>query len=1101
MNLTGDTLEGTEAGAATGLGEGSGAAAGSTSTSPPPPAPLTPAELAPHFPQLEILECLGRGGMGVVYKARQKSLDRIVALKLLAPERVHDAQFAERFAREAQALAKLNQPNIVTVHDFGQAGGFYYLLMEFVDGVNLRQAMRGKRFTPEQALAIVPPICQALEYAHEHGIVHRDIKPENLLLDREGRVKIADFGIARILAAGGGAEAGAEAGESGDRGGADAASLTDPGSRAGTPQYMAPEQKAHHATDHRVDIYALGVVFYEMLTGELPGDALRPPSSRARGVSIDVRIDEIVLRALENEPELRFQTAMEMRTEVETVVRHPAPAAAGPRAAARVLKLGTTYATTPERLGTFDGRFFLYRTKTQLVLDEEKLAFVLEHTPAEITLMSITDLSVGRYPRMMNPVGIDFIRVTYEEGGETRQVVLTPNAGMIDSPGHVNELVAEWFAATREAATKALGAAPGHTPKAGVKLPAAPAAGLFMWGMLLLPAFIGFLMIAAMAGSERFFTITLTTFVGLIILGVLAILFRYSRSPAAGAAGPGADRPRSPWRVLFILLLSLFAIGAFLLLMIAAYWFVGSSRVRPPLQAPRQYFNEKADQRISPAGAHRAEVPAPPAQPEPVKLAPVSVGDLDVYTEVHGRISGAVEGSVDEVHAGAAAKVGFYVSGEYLQTIVPKLDAKDRLAVEIWPGNGDQAIMPGEARGPVLASGALASIDAHSLGQSGELGCEAKVTPGEETVLYPGQHVILRLDLGTKKHVTLVPRRAVSSSVKETMVCVVDGNRPLSWRPVVTGAGNPQLIEIVSGVAPGEMVVSPLKAVRTADGEWKLQPVAQAAPNAAPMSATPAMPGAKPIIVTPVPIPPLNVAALPATPKAITPRPPPPALPGPVVTVVKAAKGDLNHDIATTGAVAPPDNALAPPAAIREHTTILFDVPQDDTQIVLRSLEDRLTDNIGIRSQTGVVLGHGSLTKVANQIDPGTGTLKCQASVTLNAGTLLYPNQFVFVAMHLVVKQGVLAVPAIAVRPLDGGAGEGVFVLDAEGRASMRPVTVGVTSDQRTEVLSGLEVGEMVVTSRNVIIKEGDVVPYNVESTEKPGAQPMRRRVLVDPQK
>src|SRR5262245_26474912 len=161
--------------------------------------PLSPAELTPHFPQLEIHECLGRGGMGVVYKARQKSLNRFVALKLLAPERVADARFAERFTREAQTLATLNHPSIVTIYDFGQAGGFYFLLMEFVDGVNLRQAMTAGRFTPEQALAVVPPVCEALQYAHEHGIVHRDIKPENLLLDKEGRVKIADFGVAKLL--------------------------------------------------------------------------------------------------------------------------------------------------------------------------------------------------------------------------------------------------------------------------------------------------------------------------------------------------------------------------------------------------------------------------------------------------------------------------------------------------------------------------------------------------------------------------------------------------------------------------------------------------------------------------------------------------------------------------------------------------------------------------------------------------------------------------------------------------------------------------------------------------------------------------------------
>ena len=272
-----------------------------------PPVP-TPEELAPHFPQLEILDCLGRGGMGVVYKARQKSLNRLVALKLLAPERVGDPVFAERFSHEAQALAKLNHPNIVTIHDFGQAGGFYFLLMEFVDGVNLRQAMKAGRFTPEQALAIVPPVCEALQFAHEHGIVHRDIKPENLLLDKDGRVKIADFGIAKML------------------GEIDASTPSVPNfTGVGTPQYMAPEQGKAGRVDHRVDIYSLGVVLYELLTGELPAANLQPPSRR---VQIDVRLDEIVLRALETKPEMRFQTAGEFRTQVETVVAAPARSAA-----------------------------------------------------------------------------------------------------------------------------------------------------------------------------------------------------------------------------------------------------------------------------------------------------------------------------------------------------------------------------------------------------------------------------------------------------------------------------------------------------------------------------------------------------------------------------------------------------------------------------------------------------------------------------------------------------------------------------------------------------------------------------------------------------
>jgi serine/threonine protein kinase len=275
----------------------------------PPFIPPTVEELAKFFPQLEILELIGKGGMGAVYKARQTGLDRLVALKILPPRVAGAPGFAERFNREARALAHLVHPNIVAVHDFGQAGGLHYLIMEFVDGANLREVERAGRLVPEQALAIVPQICEALQFAHNEGVVHRDIKPENILLDKRGRVKITDFGIAKIL--------GVPPGN---------VSLTGAKDIIGTPHYMAPEQIEHPSlVDHRADIFSLGVVFYEMLTGELPLGKFQPPSQK---VQVDVRLDEVVLHTLEKEPQRRYQHVSQVKTAVDTIAGTPTQFAA-----------------------------------------------------------------------------------------------------------------------------------------------------------------------------------------------------------------------------------------------------------------------------------------------------------------------------------------------------------------------------------------------------------------------------------------------------------------------------------------------------------------------------------------------------------------------------------------------------------------------------------------------------------------------------------------------------------------------------------------------------------------------------------------------------
>ena len=271
--------------------------------------------VAKYFPQLDMLELLGHGGMGAVYKARQTKLDRMVAVKIIRPETTGDPAFAERFMREARTLARLNHPGIVAVHDFGEidapelAGGtspqsasrtLFYFIMEYVDGANLRQLMQAGQLSPELAVNIVPQVCEALQFAHDEGVVHRDIKPENILLDSKGRVKIADFGLAKI------------AGRT-----VDEWTLTGTHQVMGTPRYMAPEQMAGSRTiDHRADIYSLGVVFYEMLTGTVPVGHFALPSQKSK---VDVRLDEVVLRAMASEPERRFQAARDLRSSVEQI--------------------------------------------------------------------------------------------------------------------------------------------------------------------------------------------------------------------------------------------------------------------------------------------------------------------------------------------------------------------------------------------------------------------------------------------------------------------------------------------------------------------------------------------------------------------------------------------------------------------------------------------------------------------------------------------------------------------------------------------------------------------------------------------------------------
>ena len=260
----------------------------------------------------EVTSVLGRGGMGAVYRGMQLNLERPVAIKLLPPELGASAEFRERFRREAKAMAQLNHPHIVQIYDFGQTdAGHYYIVMEFVEGADFHQIIRGGKLDAEGAVNAIAQICDALQFAHDKGFMHRDIKPANIYLNTAGELKIGDFGLAKLV---GGEDDAASA--------ASRMNLTMTGTAMGTPHYVAPEQLQEGATvDGRADLYSLGVMFYQMLTGEIPRGAVKPPSGKVAG--LDPRLDKVVFKAMDNEPAERYQSATELRHAVDVIRTTP----------------------------------------------------------------------------------------------------------------------------------------------------------------------------------------------------------------------------------------------------------------------------------------------------------------------------------------------------------------------------------------------------------------------------------------------------------------------------------------------------------------------------------------------------------------------------------------------------------------------------------------------------------------------------------------------------------------------------------------------------------------------------------------------------------
>src|SRR5215216_6082424 len=266
-----------------------------------------------------IIRRLGSGGMADVYCAEDTQLGREVALKLLYRRFAEDEEFVERFRREASSAAGLQHPNVVQVFDRGEWDGTYYIAMEFLPGRNLKQVVRDHgALDPSLAVDVVLQILKAARYAHRHGVIHRDIKPHNVIVDDEGRAKVTDFGIAR----------------------AGASDMTETGSIMGTAQYLSPEQAQGQAVSPQSDLYAIGIVLYELLTGRVPFDgesavtiALKqvaevpvPPSSY--NLAVPAELDAVVLRALEKDPAARFMSAEEFIVALESAADRIASGAA-----------------------------------------------------------------------------------------------------------------------------------------------------------------------------------------------------------------------------------------------------------------------------------------------------------------------------------------------------------------------------------------------------------------------------------------------------------------------------------------------------------------------------------------------------------------------------------------------------------------------------------------------------------------------------------------------------------------------------------------------------------------------------------------------------
>jgi len=760
--------------------EMSGDAAGARRAFTPP----TVAELTPLFPQLEVLELIGQGGMGAVYKARQKELDRIVALKILPPG-VGGADFAERFAREAKALARLNHPGIVTIYEFGRSNGLFFFLMEFVDGATLRQVLHGGRISPREALAIVPAICDALQYAHDQGIVHRDIKPENILLDRRGRTKVADFGLAKLMESGS-ADSGLDSSTAGVSPAATHASKV-----LGTPQYMAPEQVEHPATvDHRADIYALGVVFYQMLTGEMPGQRVEPPSQK---VQIDVRLDEVVLRALEKNPALRYAQASALKTDVETIAMTGGKSSASPQTPPSSAGEKSTIQELAHLLAVPVGAPSRRAARIQAVERDIVL-------PLRLIIIAIIGyyfffsgwLDNSGYPRawedwivrdaaflkapfaiccVLNVIfGAVLIRA--------RHLSLLQIQCMLFAVGVLDALMMGALTALTNGFDSNLYwvfavlilhnafAIPGAFPQLLLNF---LAIGAFVAGGRLDHLLTDITSVEANSlGMSNERVVVLAAW-ALCCCGIQTLLNKQKRADAGPGHGGGAKlfdaqpaKRAGTGKIAGFVFKIATPVGAATGVMAAlAIWFGGHALFNWP----------------GPFGESRSPGPV-----QEVKATTARKGDIGERLNSIGTVE-------------SSNSVFFAIAENYCQQVIRKFDAHQVLTVEA-------ANSQGEKFGHGFLSGVNNAIDI----STGTLKCRATLIPDGEKLMVPGLYLNISLLLDVKQGVTLVPTADIQRDPQSAFIWVIRGDHTVTRRAVRVGTMDGNWTEIQSGLSPGEVV-------------------------------------------------------------------------------------------------------------------------------------------------------------------------------------------------------------------------------------------------------------------------------------------------------